>query len=133
MLTNTMEIYNALDRSMIFTIFYIHVIVYVVSYMYIVRHIVRHIVRTLYCTVVCNCTMYKCTLRSKGVTTIVCIVVDYEVFRRLQAYFVGFLYLHCILYLLFCNFGAFNLTGTVKVNVYHQVLCLLVQVPSTMP
>ena len=65
--------------------------------------------------------MYKCTctLRSKGVTTIICIVVDYEVFRRLQAYFVGFLYLHCfvflycILYLLFCNFGAFNLTGTV--------------------
>ena len=65
--------------------------------------------------------MYKCKLRSKGVTTIICIVVDYEVFRRLQAYFVGFLYLHvhcfvflyCILYLLFCNFGAFNLTGTV--------------------
>ena len=63
--------------------------------------------------------MYKCTLRSKGVITTIFIVVDYEVFRRLQAYFVGLLYLHCfvflscILYLLFCNFGAFNLTGTV--------------------
>ena len=64
--------------------------------------------------------MYKCTLHSKGVTTIFCIVVDYEVFRRLQAYFVGFctylhcfVFLYCILYLLFCNFGAFNLTGTV--------------------
>ena len=34
MLTNAMEIYNALDSSMIFTIFYIYDIVYVVLYMY---------------------------------------------------------------------------------------------------
>ena len=33
MLTNAMEIYNALDRSMIFAIFYIYDIVYVVLYM----------------------------------------------------------------------------------------------------
>ena len=66
--------------------------------------------------------MYKinvrCVVRA-SLQSFVLYIVDYEVFRRLQAYFVGFLYLncfvflYCILYLLFCNFGAFHLTGTV--------------------